>query len=155
NPNMAEVEELTMKDVVLQGRHIRLEPLERRHIEGLTAASAVDRELYRWSFVPQGEDEVAKYVETALAWRDAGTALPFAILDIAQGAGLGSSRFFDIERWSWPQPHARHGRTTPDSCEIGYTWLTRSAIRTPINTEAKFLMLAHAFEKWQVLRVCF
>src|SRR5262249_59264701 len=82
-------------------------------------------------------------------------ALRFAIVDMGKGAVLGASRFFDIERWSWPQPHARHGRTTPDSCEIGYTWLTRSAIRTPINTEAKFLMLAHAFEKWQVLRVCF
>ncbi len=42
----------------------------------------------------------------------------------------------------------------PDACEIGYTWLTRSAIRTGANTEAKLLMLTHAFESWQVLRVC-
>jgi len=46
------------------------------------------------------------------------------------------------------------GRTVPDTCEIGYTWLTRSAIRTAANTEAKLLMLTHAFETWQVLRVC-
>ncbi|MGA3078886.1 MAG: GNAT family protein [Bryobacteraceae bacterium] len=45
--------------------------------------------------------------------------------------------------------------TVPDACEIGYTWLTRSAIRTAVNTEAKLLMLTHAFETWQVLRVCF
>jgi RimJ/RimL family protein N-acetyltransferase len=48
-----------------------------------------------------------------------------------------------------------HGRTTPDACEIGYTWFTQSAIRTGANTEAKFLMLTHAFEVWQSLRVCF
>ena len=50
--------------------------------------------------------------------------------------------------------HPRHGRANPDVCEIGYTWLTRSAIRTAANTEAKLLMLTHAFETWQVLRVC-
>ncbi len=55
----------------------------------------------------------------------------------------------------WPPGHARHGRNVPDACEIGYTWLTRSAIRTAANTEAKLLMLAYAFETWQVLRVCF
>jgi RimJ/RimL family protein N-acetyltransferase len=60
-----------------------------------------------------------------------------------------------MERWSWPQGHLRHGRTVPDVCEIGYTRLTDSAIRTVANTEAKLLMLTHAFETWQVLRVCF
>jgi RimJ/RimL family protein N-acetyltransferase len=60
-----------------------------------------------------------------------------------------------LERWAWPEKHPSHGRSEPDACEIGYTWLTSSAIRTPANTEAKFLMLKHAFEKWGVLRVCF
>lgn len=68
---------------------------------------------------------------------------------------IGSTRFWNIEQWPWPEWHERHGREAPDACEIGYTWLTRSAIRTPINTEAKLLMLTHAFENWQVLRVCF
>jgi N-acetyltransferase len=67
---------------------------------------------------------------------------------------IGSARFFDIERWSWPRGHARYGHTDPDVCEIGYTWLTSSAIRTAANTEAKFLMLQHAFESWQLLSVC-
>ena len=55
----------------------------------------------------------------------------------------------------WPPNHARHGRSFPDACEIGYTWLTRSAIRTPANTEAKLLMMQQAFELWKVFRVCF
>jgi len=59
-----------------------------------------------------------------------------------------------MERWAWPQGHPRHGQSDPDVCEIGYTWLTQSAIRTAANTEAKFLMLTHAFESWNMLRVC-
>jgi RimJ/RimL family protein N-acetyltransferase len=59
-----------------------------------------------------------------------------------------------MESWAWPEGHARHGRQIPDVCEIGYTWLTRDAIRTAANTEAKLLMLTYAFEVWQVLRVC-
>jgi RimJ/RimL family protein N-acetyltransferase len=61
---------------------------------------------------------------------------------------------YSLETWAWPEGHARHGRLHPDVCEIGYTWLTRDAIRTAANTEAKLLMLTHAFEVWQVLRVC-
>lgn len=143
-----------METSVLQGKHIRLEPLELRHTSGLAAASAGDPDLYKWSPVPQGESAVMKYIETALAWKNANTALPFAIVDANTGAVLGSTRFFDLERWAWPMDHALHGRTTPDAGEIGYTWLTRPAIRTPVNTEAKFLMLTHAFETWNMLRVC-
>ncbi len=145
---------MKMEHPVLSGRHVRLEPLEHRHIPGLTAASAGDPELYRWSKVPRGEAEVGRYVDTALAWRDAGTALAFATVRVADGMVIGSTRFFDIEHWTWPAGHASHGRTIPDVCEIGYTWLTRSALRTPANTEAKLLMLTHAFETWRVLRVC-
>ena len=140
--------------LVLTGRYIRLEPLDRCHIDGLTAAAAVDPSLYQWSLVPQGKAETARYVDTALSLRDAGSAVPFAIVRADDGAVLGSTRFFDVERWLWPPGHPRHGREHPDACEIGYTWLTRSAIRTGANTEAKLLMLTQAFEVWQVLRVC-
>jgi RimJ/RimL family protein N-acetyltransferase len=143
-----------MEAVTLSGKYVRLEPLGRCHIAGLVAAAAVDPSLYQWSLVPQGEAETGRYIETAVAWRDAGTALPFATICIADRTVIGSTRFFDIERWAWPQSHARYGQRDPDVCEIGYTWLTRSAIRTAANTEAKFLMLAHAFETWQMLRVC-
>jgi RimJ/RimL family protein N-acetyltransferase len=80
--------------------------------------------------------------------------VPFATIRLADGAVIGSTRFFDMERWAWPEGYPRHGRAEPDACEIGYTWLTRPAIRTAANTEAKLLMLTHAFETWQVLRVC-
>ena len=82
-------------------------------------------------------------------------AVPFAIVRVDDSTVVGSTRFWDLERWSWPPGHASHGRSAPDVCEIGYTWLTRSAVRTAANTEAKMLMLTHAFETWRVLRVCF
>ncbi|MFY9726376.1 MAG: GNAT family protein, partial [Bryobacteraceae bacterium] len=125
------------------------------HVDGLAAAAAVDPSLYRWTPVPQGKAEAAGYVDTALAWCDAGSAVPFAIVRVNEGVVIGSTRFWNLERWAWPRGHLRHGRDFPDACEIGYTWLTRPAIRTAANTEAKLLMLTHAFETWQVLRVCF
>ena len=73
---------------------------------------------------------------------------------MSRWVAVGSTRFFDLDRWAWPQSHARYGRGEPDVCEIGYTWLSRAAIRTGANTEAKLLMLTFAFESWQVLRVC-
>jgi RimJ/RimL family protein N-acetyltransferase len=144
-----------MEDVVLEGRTVRLEPLAFRHADGLAAASAADPALYQWSPVPHGKDEATNYIETALAWKQAGTAMPFAIIRRGDGNVIGSTRFWNIEHWSWPQGHPLHARLKPDACEIGYTWLTRSAIRTAANTESKLLMLTHAFEVWNVLRVCF
>jgi N-acetyltransferase len=139
---------------MLIGQHIRLEALEPRHIPGLVAAATVDRSLYQWSPVPKNEAEAEKYVATAISWRDAGTAQAFATVRITDNTIIGSTRFFDMERWAWPPDHPRHGRSFPDVCEIGYTWLAPSAVRTGANTEAKFLMLIHAFETWGVLRVC-
>jgi RimJ/RimL family protein N-acetyltransferase len=146
---------MTTETPVLQGKHIRLEPLEHRHVEGLVAAAGDDAALYQWSPVPRGKAAATIYIDTALAWRDAGSAVPFAIVRKQDSVVLGSTRFWNIERWSWPQGHPSHGRQATDACEIGYTWLTRSATRTAANTEAKLLMLTHAFEVWQVLRVCF
>jgi len=144
-----------IRDFELRGRFVRLEPLDDRHADGLAAASAEDPSLYRWSPVPQGKAEAEAYIATALAWRDVGRAVSFATLRVDDGAVIGSTRFFDLESWAWPKGHALHGRETPDACEIGYTWLARSAIRSAANTEAKLLMLTHAFEVWKVLRVCF
>jgi N-acetyltransferase len=163
-------ETIRRENLALAGRYIRLEPLDLRHIDGLVAAATGDRSLYQWSPVPQGKVEATKYIETAQAWREAGSAVSFAIVNNnanlnlksddsskfadSSGGVLGSTRFFNLEFWAWPEGHARHGRTVPDACEIGYTWLTRSAIRTAANTETKLLMLTHAFETWEVLRVC-
>jgi RimJ/RimL family protein N-acetyltransferase len=147
--------ETRIEALILEGKQVRLEPLEHRHIDGLIAASADEPSLYQWSPVPQGRTEAAQYIDTALAWKQAGTAVPFAIVQADNGIVIGSTRFWNLERWAWPLGHPSHGRSAPDACEIGYTWLTRSALRTAANTEAKLLMLAHAFERWQVLRVCF
>jgi RimJ/RimL family protein N-acetyltransferase len=141
------------QNLFLSGTHIRLEPLEHRHVDGLIVAAAADPALYQWSPVPQGKSAAITYVETAMAWRDAGTAVPFAIVRFEDGIVIGSTRFWNLERWSWPPDHPRQSCIL-DACEIGYTWFASSAIRTRANTEAKMLMLTHAFEAWKVLRVC-
>ena len=148
------LEPMATENLVLTGRLVRLEPLDRCHVDGLAAASSSNPALYQWSPVPQGKAEATRYVDTALAWRETGTALSFAIVRVSDGVVIGSTRFFDLERWAWPPGHPRHGRAFPDACEIGYTWLTKSAIRSGANTEVKLLMLTHAFEIWQALRVC-
>jgi RimJ/RimL family protein N-acetyltransferase len=140
---------------LLEGQHVRLEPLQRWHARGLAEASSVDPSLYRWSPIPQGEAEALAYIETALAQRDAGVTAPFAVLRIRDDAVIGSSRLWDLGWWPWPEGHPRQGHEGPDVCEIGYTWLTSSAIGTAANTEMKLLLLTHAFEVWEVQSVCF
>lgn len=88
---------VTVDSRILSGAHVRLEPLHRGHLDGLVAAAAADPSLYQWSIVPQGRDAAARYIETALAWREAGTAVPFATVRVADGAVIGSTRFFDLE----------------------------------------------------------
>ncbi len=145
---------MELEHPTLSGQHVRLEPLTHAHISGLAAASSGDAALYQWSPVPRGEDEAKAYIDTALAWGKAGTAVSFAIVRSDNGKVVGSTRFFNVERWAWPQGHPRYGRRFPDACEIGYTWLGHSALRTATNTEAKLLMLTYAFETWEALRVC-
>jgi RimJ/RimL family protein N-acetyltransferase len=142
-----------MELVTLEGQHVRLEPLERHHAAALVEASAADTSLYKWSLVPVGRAAVEKYIDTALAWRDAGTALPFVTIRKTDGKVIGSTRFFELERWAWPEGSAHRGKHVFDTGEIGYTWLTASAIRTAANTEAKLLMLTHAFETWEMCSV--
>ena len=93
---------------------------------------------------------MAAYVEDALTARAAGDELPFATVRRADGRVVGTTRFSDTAPWSWPDgsPFQRHHR--PDVTEIGHTWLAASAQRTGVNTEAKALMLRHAFEVWEV-----
>jgi N-acetyltransferase len=138
----------------LEGKHIRLEPLQLHHVDALTAASAVEPSLYQWSAVPVGAEATRAHVTAAIAARTAGAAVPFAIVRLADNAVIGSSRFFDIEYWPWPANHPNAQRGLPDACEIGYTWYTKAAIRTAANTEGKLLMLTHAFDSWRTARVC-
>ncbi len=135
----------------LVGKDVRLEPLYYDHLPGLLAAASGGGELYRWSPVPQDEAQVRRYVETAIAARDAGQAAPYAVVRMADDTVIGSTRFFDLGYWPWPGGVARTG---PDTCEIGYTWLAPTAIRSGANTEMKRLMLTQAFEVWEVRSVC-
>ncbi len=112
--------------------------------------------LYRWSPVPQGEAAVRSYVGNGgVLGRQAGTALPYATVRRADGRRARLNPFLPARALALAgrpcAPRPRHVRT---AAEIGYTWLSSSAIRTAANTEAKLLMLTYAFEAWQVLRVC-
>ncbi len=146
-------------EVTLRGQHVYLAPLRIEHVDALTAASAEaaaagDTELYKWSPVPQTRAEVERYVESALNGRDAGTMLPFTTHRASDNTVIGSTRFCYTDRWAWPPTHARYTNPYPDVVEIGYTWFAHSSVRTAANTEAKLLMLAHAFDTWKCVGVC-
>jgi RimJ/RimL family protein N-acetyltransferase len=143
-----------LQPLTLEGRHVRLEPLKIAHVPKLAAAAEGSRETFTLTGVPNGESETRAYVEYALAEQAAGRATPFATVNRESGQVVGSTRFFDISFWDWPpgSPHQR-GEDLPDALEIGHTWLSVDAQRTGINTEAKLLMLTHAFETWHVHRV--
>jgi len=141
--------------VTLTGTHVRLEPLARAHVPALVAAaSSGPRDSYAFTRVPATEADAADYVDEALQLHAAGRALPFATIATASGAVVGSTRYLNVEFWAWPAGNPlRRGEERPDVVEIGATWLAPAAQRTAINTEAKLLMLAHAFEVWRVHRV--
>lgn len=143
-----------VRPVVLAGRHVRLEPLAVDHARDLLAAASGPRETYEFTTVPADEASMVGYIEAALRDQEAGRALPFATVAKATGRVVGSTRFGNIEFWPWPPGNAnQRGRDVPDVAEIGWTWLAADVQRTPVNTEAKLLMLAHAFEAWRVHRV--
>ncbi|MBF8289002.1 MAG: acetyltransferase, ribosomal protein N-acetylase [Candidatus Rokubacteria bacterium] len=128
-----------VQPVVLEGRHVRLDPLAVNHARDLLAAASGPRETYGFTTVPADEPSMVGYIEAALRDQEAGRALPFATVAKATGRVVGSTRFGNIEFWPWPPGNAN----------------AASAQRTPINTEAKLLMLTHAFETWRVHRVSF
>ena len=125
----------------LTGRHVRLAPLQPAHADALRAAAA-DGALWtlRYTSVPGPQPgEAEAYIATALAQRDAGNTLPFAVFD-ADGDLVGSTRFYDIDR-SVPR------------VKLGYTWYAQRAQRTGLNTEAKRLLIGHAFDHWSCASV--
>src|SRR5277367_6271715 len=141
------------KSAILKGKYVWLEPMGFSHTDGLASASASDISLYKWSPVPQGKEEVRKYIQTAIDLRDAGKAEPFVIIRVSDGAVIGSTRLWNLDRWLWKPDSPRYNGEFPDTCEIGYTWLSISAVKTAANTEAKLLLLTMAFEKWKSLCV--
>jgi RimJ/RimL family protein N-acetyltransferase len=138
----------------LTGETVILEPMAPAHVDALVEAAGEHRDTYGWTFVPDGRAAMAAYVEAALAGREEDRFTPFVTVRRADGRVVGSTRFL-TERWDWSVSDTTRQRAdTPDVVEIGWTWLAASAQRTGINTEAKLLMLTHAFEEWQVHRVC-
>jgi RimJ/RimL family protein N-acetyltransferase len=135
--------------VVLTGRRVRLEPLSIDHAPALAAAAAGDRSTFGLTFVPDGEESALAYVRTALDEQARGDSLPFATVALDSGRVVGSTRFLDLHYW--PVDDRPDG--VPVVAEIGHTWLIPAAQRTAVNTEAKLLLLTHAFETWRVWRM--
>ena len=132
--------EMVVSPVILEGVHVRLEPLAKAHLARL-AEVGLDEELWRWIPTPvQTREEMAAYIDTALNELEGGTALPFAIVEKATGCAIGSTRYGNIDR-------------THHRVEIGWTWVARQWQRTAMNTEAKYLLLRHAFETLGCMRV--
>ncbi len=127
--------------ILLEGRHVRLEPLERRHLPALVAA-AQDPEVFQYFVTPPlgNAGEMAKWLETILKGQAAGTDVGWATVRRSDGRVVGATTYLDIRR-------ANRG------LEIGNTWLAKEAQRTPVNTEAKLLQLTHAFEQLGAWRV--
>ncbi len=142
-----------LSTTALRGRQVLLEPLALAHVESLLAAASESRESYAIANVPADVAGMRRFVEEALADAERGRALPFVTVSVRERRVVGSTRFGSAERWSWPGPPAPPLPVGPDAVEIGWTWLAASAQRTAINTEAKLLMLTHAFEVWRVRRV--
>jgi RimJ/RimL family protein N-acetyltransferase len=141
----------------LSGRYVHLEPMGMDHVGELMAAAAGDRSTFAFTHVPSTPKTMAVYVTRPIEGRGLGQHYPFVTRDIQTGRVVGATRFYDMAPWDWStgpaKANQRHGR--PDAVSIGATWLASSAQRTPINTEAKLLMLTHAFETWGVWAVRF
>jgi RimJ/RimL family protein N-acetyltransferase len=132
--------EMVVTPVTLEGQHVRLEPLSKAHLTGL-AQVGLDEELWRWIPTPvRTPEEMGAYIETALQEQERGVSLPFAILEKTTGRVIGSTRYGNIDR-------------THHRVEIGWTWVAREWQRTAMNTEAKYVLLRHAFETLGCMRV--
>jgi RimJ/RimL family protein N-acetyltransferase len=133
---------LEISPITLEGQHVRLEPLSMAHEEPLIAAAA-DGDLWNSTvtIVPT-RATMAEYIQEALDGLGRQSELPFVIIRKSSGEVVGTTRFYYI------QPPQRNAA-------IGYTWVSAGAQRTPVNTEAKLLLLTHAFEYWRTIRVEF
>lgn len=133
---------MKLEPILLDGRYVRLEPMTMLHVDALWAAGS-DESL--WKLIPTNitsRADMEKYVRTAQAERDGGTALPFVTIDKVKDSIVGSTRFGNID-------------VNNRKAEIGWTWINPKWHRTHVNTEAKLLMLTHAFEIWKCIRVEF
>jgi RimJ/RimL family protein N-acetyltransferase len=115
------------------------------HVDGLVAAANGDRSTYAYMIVPPTRDEMAVYVDDLLRQHEDGVSVPFAQVSVESQRVVGATRFMTIRR--------NEDGSVPYAVEIGGTWLTGSAQRTAVNSEAKLLLFTYAFETWGVGRV--
>jgi RimJ/RimL family protein N-acetyltransferase len=137
----------------LTGELVRLEPLTIHHVLALAEAAAEDPHCFGPHDVPTDKIAMHRWVDEAIELRNDRDPLPYAIRRLEDNKVVGSTRFWHTEFWD----HAHTGDVLtprhPNAVEVGKTWLSSSAQRTGCNTEAKLLMLSHAFESWGVTRV--
>jgi RimJ/RimL family protein N-acetyltransferase len=133
---------MAVHPVVLEGTHVRLEPLSLAHHADLCQVG-LDEDLVRWTeaYVPT-PGGLRAYIKIALKLQAEGSALPFAVISKATGRPIGSTRYGNID-------------TTHRRVEVGWTWYGRDFQRTAVNTESKYLLLQHAFETLGCIRVEF
>lgn len=131
---------MKVEPVVLEGKHVRLEPMRVDHLPALCDVG-LEPSLWKWTGnVVKSAADIEVYVHNALSERDRGTALPFVTIERGTGKIVGSTRFGNIDMFNL-------------KAEIGWTWINPQWQRSVINTEAKLLMLTHAFETWKCIRV--
>jgi RimJ/RimL family protein N-acetyltransferase len=131
---------MDIEPVTLEGERVRLEPMRADHLDALTKAGAFE-ELWKWTRdFAHTPESMKKYVHEALQSAERGEAIPYVTIDKTSGRVIGSTRFANIDRAN------RH-------VEIGWTWITPEFQQTYVNSEAKYLMLTHAFEVWGCARV--
>ena len=133
---------MKVEPIVLEGKFVRLEPLSMSHHPALCEVG-LDEDLWRLSPDRMNTpDDLQRYLETALTEQQRGVSLPFTTVEKSSNRAIGSTRFGNIA--------VKDKRT-----EIGWTWIAKDWQRTYVNTEAKLLMLTHAFETWKCIRVEF
>lgn len=132
---------MDVKPVVLEGKHVRLEPMSRTHIPGLAEIGIGEK---FWNFMVYGdmntEDDMGKWAEEILERAKQGSDLPFVAIHLASGRVAGATRYLNI----MPKDHG---------LEIGGTWYGVEFQRTAVNTECKYLLMSHAFERLGAVRV--
>lgn len=130
----------------LTGRFVELRQLRLDDAAALLDAANRDRSTYGLTMVPGSAEGMHRYIETLLDAQHNGSVVPFVQIRLSDDALLGCTRFMELQWWASTE--------APVEVEIGGTWLTADAQRTPVNTEAKLLLLNHAFETWNVQRAC-
>lgn len=131
---------MNVQPVILEGRRVRMEPLKKEHADEL-AKFAFNEQLWLWTTnLMRDIQDLDRYVDRALDEQRRRVALPFVTVERATGRVVGSSRFGNID-------------VANRKVEIGWTWIDPAWQRTYVNTEAKLLMLTHAFETWKCIRV--